>query len=241
MGERGGAERRSNRGKWSRWRFEEACRYSGSRGAGLGPRRAGAAIGCARRRKSGSPICALTPRADWDVRSTSLRRRAKKIVEQGKLQHDGNWRADHEADPGPCRLPQSGGLRVGGAHALAAYAAGGDCSDFIPLAPHLTGIVVGVAAGKGVAAAIIMALTRSLAPADAAHRRVAGRDPAPVRQPAAARDERLANVRDDARPRAGKRDPAVQRLRAAGTLRAAPQAAARRHDLQPPDLPWRSR
>ena len=61
----------------------------------------------------------------------------------------------------PRSVPQRSGWDFG-VEMVPARAVGGDFFDFIPLGTERLGIVVGDAAGKGVPAALLMALTRSL-------------------------------------------------------------------------------
>ena len=66
----------------------------------------------------------------------------------------------------PRALPRWDGFDFG-ARMIAAEAVGGDFFDFIPLDHATLGIVVGDAAGKGIPAALFMALARSLVRAEA--------------------------------------------------------------------------
>ena len=66
----------------------------------------------------------------------------------------------------PHALPEVAGFNFG-ARMIPARAVGGDFFDFVPLGGDSLGIVVGDVSGKGVPAALFMALTRSLVRAEA--------------------------------------------------------------------------
>ena len=162
-----------------------------------------------------------------------LRTAQARIVEQGKLEHELELARQIQERILPRRLPQVEGFELA-ARIAPAHAVGGDLFDFIPLAPHLTGIAVGDVAGKGVAAAIIMALTRSLVRAEA--------DPGVSPVDTLRRVNRLLRDMNDSPTFVtmlyGVLDSETRLFSyARAGARAAPAAAARRHDLQPADLP----
>jgi len=95
-----------------------------------------------------------------------LRAAHAEIVEKEKLDHEMDLARQIQERILPRRLPQPDGFELA-ARVVPARAVGGDLFDFIPLAPNLTAIAVGDVTGKGLAAAIFMALTRSLLRAEA--------------------------------------------------------------------------
>lgn len=92
------------------------------------------------------------------------------IVEKQVLEHELAVAKDIQRAMLPRRLPRMTGFDFG-MRMEPARAVGGDFYDFIPLAKDRLGIVVGDVAGKGVPAALVMGLTRSLLRPEAGHGR----------------------------------------------------------------------
>jgi serine phosphatase RsbU (regulator of sigma subunit) len=91
----------------------------------------------------------------------ALKAAQAKIVEKEKLEHELQLARQIQESMLPRLLPERAGFDFG-ARFAPAYSVGGDCFDFISLARDSIGIVVGDVSGKGVPAALFMALTRSL-------------------------------------------------------------------------------
>jgi serine phosphatase RsbU (regulator of sigma subunit) len=89
-----------------------------------------------------------------------------RIIEQEKIEREIQVSRDIQRSMLPRRLPKLAGYGLG-ARMEAARAVGGDFFDFIPLTNHTVGIVIGDVSGKGVPAALFMALTSSLIRAEA--------------------------------------------------------------------------
>jgi len=83
------------------------------------------------------------------------------IIEKEKLEHELQLAREIQESILPRSLPQLAGFDFG-AHMVPARSVGGDCFDFIALGGDSLGIVVGDVSGKGIPAAIFMALARSL-------------------------------------------------------------------------------
>ena len=83
------------------------------------------------------------------------------IIEKEKLEHELQLAREIQESILPRSLPQLGGFNFG-ARMAPARSVGGDCFDFIGLGGDSLGIVVGDVSGKGIPAAIFMALARSL-------------------------------------------------------------------------------
>jgi serine phosphatase RsbU (regulator of sigma subunit) len=83
------------------------------------------------------------------------------IIEKEKLEHELQLAREIQESILPRSLPQLGGFDFG-ARMAPARSVGGDCFDFIALGGDSLGIVVGDVSGKGIPAAIFMALARSL-------------------------------------------------------------------------------
>ena len=92
------------------------------------------------------------------------------IVEKQVIEHELAVARDIQRAILPRRLPRLPGFDFG-VRMEPARAVGGDFYDFIPLARAKLGIVVGDVAGKGVPAALVMGLTRSLLRPEAGHGR----------------------------------------------------------------------
>ena len=89
------------------------------------------------------------------------------LVEKEALEHELRLARDIQERILPRRLPTPPGLDLG-ARMVAAREVGGDFFDVFPLGSAALGLVVGDACGKGIPAALFMALTRSLLRAEAA-------------------------------------------------------------------------
>ncbi len=85
----------------------------------------------------------------------------EKLIEKEKLEHELQLARQIQESMLPHVLPECPGFDFG-ARIAPAYSVGGDCFDFITLPGDGIGMVVGDVAGKGVPAALFMALTRSL-------------------------------------------------------------------------------
>ncbi len=92
------------------------------------------------------------------------------IVEKQVIEHELAVARDIQRAILPRHLPRVPGFDFG-LRIEPARAVGGDFYDFIPLARGKLGIVVGDVAGKGVPAALVMGLTRSLLRPEAGHGR----------------------------------------------------------------------
>lgn len=95
-----------------------------------------------------------------------LRAAQAQIIEKETLERELRTAHDLQQSMLPRRMPRLPGF-VFGARLAAARAVSGDFFDFIPLGNQQLGIVVGDVCGKGMPAAIYMALTRSLIRAEA--------------------------------------------------------------------------
>jgi serine phosphatase RsbU (regulator of sigma subunit) len=91
-------------------------------------------------------------------------------IEKEKLERELHlaWEIQHSMLPRS--LPRLAGFDFG-ARIVPARVVGGDFYDFIPLADHALGVAVGDVSGKGLPAAIFMAMTRSLMRAEASKTR----------------------------------------------------------------------
>jgi len=88
------------------------------------------------------------------------------LVEKEALEHELRLARDLQERILPRRLPTPPGFDLG-ARMVAAREVGGDFFDVFPLGSDSLGLVVGDACGKGMPAALFMALTRSLLRAEA--------------------------------------------------------------------------
>jgi serine phosphatase RsbU (regulator of sigma subunit) len=88
------------------------------------------------------------------------------LIEKEKLEHELSLAREIQSSMLPRSIPSLEGFEFG-ACMTPAKAVGGDFFDFIPLAPGLLGIAVGDVSGKGVPAALFMAMARSLLRAEA--------------------------------------------------------------------------
>jgi sigma-B regulation protein RsbU (phosphoserine phosphatase) len=91
------------------------------------------------------------------------------LVEKEKLERELEVARQIQESMLPQRMPLLDGFDFG-ARSAPAHAVGGDFFDFIPLSRDRLGIVIGDVSGKGVPAALFMALTRSLLRAEAQRR-----------------------------------------------------------------------
>ena len=91
----------------------------------------------------------------------------RKLIEQETLAHELRLAREIQESMLPQHLPQLSGLDFG-ARMVPARMVGGDFYDVIPLGADKIGIVIGDVSGKGVPAALFMALTCSLLRAEAA-------------------------------------------------------------------------
>jgi serine phosphatase RsbU (regulator of sigma subunit) len=89
------------------------------------------------------------------------------LVEKEALEHELRLARDIQERILPRQLPTPPGFDLG-ARMVAAREVGGDFFDIFPLGSDSLGLVVGDACGKGIPAALFMALTRSLLRAEAA-------------------------------------------------------------------------
>jgi phosphoserine phosphatase RsbU/P len=89
------------------------------------------------------------------------------IIEQRTLERELLLAKDIQLSMLPRRLPQVAGIDVG-ARMVAARMVGGDFYDVLPMPDGRLGLVIGDASGKGVPAALFMALACSLVRAEAA-------------------------------------------------------------------------
>jgi len=96
----------------------------------------------------------------------SLQKAQRQIIEQEKLQRELEVARKIQGSMLPTVLPEMKGFDFG-AHMEPAQAVGGDFYDFFPLGEDSMGIAIGDVSGKGVPAALFMALTRSLLRAEA--------------------------------------------------------------------------
>ncbi|MEP7188902.1 MAG: SpoIIE family protein phosphatase [Roseiflexaceae bacterium] len=98
---------------------------------------------------------------------TELEAAQAQLVEKEALEHELRLARDIQERILPRRLPTPPGFDLG-ARMVAAREVGGDFFDVFPLGSDSLGLVVGDACGKGIPAALFMALTRSLLRAEAA-------------------------------------------------------------------------
>ena len=97
----------------------------------------------------------------------SLEAAQSQLVEKEALEHELRLARELQERILPRRLPTPSGFDLG-ARMVAAREVGGDFFDVFPLGGDALGLVVGDACGKGMPAALFMALTRSLLRAEAA-------------------------------------------------------------------------
>jgi sigma-B regulation protein RsbU (phosphoserine phosphatase) len=90
----------------------------------------------------------------------------KQIIEREKLEHELALAREIQKSMLPRSLPTMEGFEFA-ARMVPAKAVGGDFFDFIPLGPDSLGVAVGDVSGKGVPAALFMAMARSLLRAEA--------------------------------------------------------------------------
>jgi phosphoserine phosphatase RsbU/P len=90
-----------------------------------------------------------------------------KLLEKEALEHELRLAREIQERILPRQLPAAPGFDLG-ARMVAAREVGGDFFDVFPLGEDSLGLVVGDACGKGIPAALFMALTRSLLRAEAA-------------------------------------------------------------------------
>ena len=107
----------------------------------------------------------------------ALKDAQEQIIEKEKLEAELDIAQDIQQGILPQVLPEHPKFDLG-AHMLAARKVGGDFYDFIPINEEQLGIVVGDVSGKGVPAALYMALTYSFLRAEASR----GKPPAEVLQ-----------------------------------------------------------
>jgi len=88
------------------------------------------------------------------------------VIEKEKLEHELALARDIQRSMLPRSIPTLEGFEFG-ASMIPAKAIGGDFFDFIPLGPDSLGVAVGDVSGKGVPAALFMAMVRSLLRAEA--------------------------------------------------------------------------
>ncbi len=91
----------------------------------------------------------------------ALKAAQAKIIEKEKLEHELQLARQIQESMLPHIFPERAGYDFG-ARIAPVYSVGGDCFDFITLPGDSIGIVVGDVSGKGMPAALFMALTRSL-------------------------------------------------------------------------------
>ncbi len=96
------------------------------------------------------------------------------IIEKEKLEHELSLAREIQRSMLPRSIPTLEGFEFG-ACMTPAKAVGGDFFDFIPLGPDRLGIAVGDVSGKGVPAALFMAMARSLLRSEA-HQNASPRD-----------------------------------------------------------------
>ncbi len=90
-----------------------------------------------------------------------LQQAQAQLIEKEKLEREMQLAREVQQSMLPRSLPQLPGFDFG-AVMVPACAVGGDFFDFISMGPDILGIAVGDVSGKGVPAAIFMAMTRSL-------------------------------------------------------------------------------
>lgn len=120
---------------------------------------------------------------DLSVAYAELKAAQAQIIEKEKLEQELRTAQRIQMSILPTGLPTLAGYDFG-AVMMPARTVGGDLYDFIPLGKRRLGIAVGDVSGKGVPAAIFMALTRSLLRAEATRNtsRRSDRTPVPPRR-----------------------------------------------------------
>jgi serine phosphatase RsbU (regulator of sigma subunit) len=88
------------------------------------------------------------------------------LVEKEKLEHELSLAREIQKSMLPRSIPSMEGFEFG-ACMVPAKTVGGDFFDFIPLGPDALGVAIGDVSGKGVPAALFMAMARSLLRAEA--------------------------------------------------------------------------
>lgn len=89
-----------------------------------------------------------------------------RIIEQETLERELRLAREMQESMLPRALPHLGGFDIG-ARMIAAHMVGGDFYDAFPLGPNRLGVVIGDVSGKGMPAALFMALVSSLLRAEA--------------------------------------------------------------------------
>jgi len=89
-----------------------------------------------------------------------------RIIEQETLERELRLARETQESMLPRALPRLAGFDIG-ARMVAARMVGGDFYDLLPLSPHRLGVVIGDVSGKGMPAALFMALVSSLLRAEA--------------------------------------------------------------------------
>jgi sigma-B regulation protein RsbU (phosphoserine phosphatase) len=89
-----------------------------------------------------------------------------RIIEQETLERELRLARETQESMLPRALPRLDGFDMG-ARMVAARVVGGDFYDLFPLSPHRLGVVIGDVSGKGMPAALFMALVSSLLRAEA--------------------------------------------------------------------------
>lgn len=92
------------------------------------------------------------------------------IIEKEKLEHELNLAREIQESMLPRSIPKMEGFEFG-ACMVPAKSIGGDFFDFIPLGPDVLGVAIGDVSGKGMPAALFMAMARSLLRAEARNNR----------------------------------------------------------------------
>lgn len=95
-----------------------------------------------------------------------LRAAQDQLIEKERLEHEISMAREIQERTLPRSLPKPEGFDLG-ARLKPARRISGDFFDFIPMGDHSLGVVVADVCGKGVPAALVMALTRSLLRAEA--------------------------------------------------------------------------
>jgi phosphoserine phosphatase RsbU/P len=89
-----------------------------------------------------------------------------RIIEQETLERELQLARETQESMLPRELPRMAGFDIG-ARMVAARMIGGDFYDLFPLSPHRLGVVIGDVSGKGMPAALFMALVSNLLRAEA--------------------------------------------------------------------------
>jgi phosphoserine phosphatase RsbU/P len=89
-----------------------------------------------------------------------------RIIEQETLERELQLARETQESMLPHELPRMAGFDIG-ARMIAARMVGGDFYDLFPLSPHRLGVLIGDVSGKGMPAALFMALVSSLLRAEA--------------------------------------------------------------------------